>query len=282
MINILINGNEALATAMAPRLESMRPREGVQLRLWFIAKGDKAHTWNTYVHQICEGAATVFFIDGYACVREDSLFLIARRLAERSDALAATGVPSAGRSAPALRAAMLAQGGIHGNLYALSGAAIGLLRKRDFKLPVGLYRTDPLMGAVLMYAADPAGQKWQRHRIEVVDGATWDIDAPAMSFLSNLKASWKRRLRQAQGELENCATRDHLSIRKLAPGAMARDVRTFIIDWADRHPDEIARMRWRHPLVYRSLCNLPAADNRLVDVAPRLLVSNGTVRLRTS
>lgn len=122
-IDVLIHGNPALAehfAGLAPTLAS----DACTLRIWSIAAPDKAHTWNEYVYRIWEngnGGSTAFFIDGYARVKPDALAAIDRRLAAAPDATGATGVPSCGRSAARLREQMLREGGIHGNLYAVTG-----------------------------------------------------------------------------------------------------------------------------------------------------------------
>ena len=220
-IDVLVDGNAATAAAMADWTPRPALAAGSTMRLWLVPWGDKACTWNRYLHEIAPDASIAFFVDGYVRPAPDSLAALARALDADPEAWAAGGVPSVGRSAAALRQRLIADGGLHGNLYALRGSFVALLRQRDFRLPLGLYRNDSLIGAVASFGADPARCAWDRRRIAVVTDASWDNDLP--SFGPALLRSWfKRRMRQAQGDLENAAVRRHLETRRLPPEHLPR------------------------------------------------------------
>ena len=246
-IDIVVNGNRALAEIMAARLDRFDCSPRSRLRVWFVALGDKAHAWNQYIETIVPDGETVFFVDGYARLAPDSLRLIDDALDENAEAWAASGVPTVGRSARRLRERMQIEGGIHGNLYALRGSVVARLRSRGFRLPLAIYRNDSLLGAVVCFSADPKAHRWNPQRIAVVPGATWSNETLCWTRWSSVVTQWKRMLRQAQGALENAAVRQHLAHDRLPPESLPANTRELIERWRAAHPDD-ARALLRHPL----------------------------------
>lgn len=275
VIDVLVNGNRMLADAAGRYVAGLALPEGVLVQVWFIALGDKSHTWNEYVYSLWQGKGTVFFIDGYARVRPDAFGLIGQALAASRQALGASGVPSSGRTAKALRASLLASGGIHGNLYAIGAEGMDLLRHGKFRLPLGLYRTDPLIGAVLKFRCDPSAWEWDSTRILVHPEATWDVRQAGTWTVANFVGAFKRKLRQAQGELENRAAREHLAVNKCAIGAIPRTANEFVKQWVAQNPQASRALFLRHPLTYYAHRKLAVPrDWAMADQAPLLLASS--------
>lgn len=271
IIDLLVNGNPGLARKCAAWAGASYTGTA-WLRVWSIAQGDKAHAWNEYVHHIWPAGRTAFFLDGYARARPDGLARLDASLAAAPEAFGATGVPTSGRSAPALRAAMLSGGGFHGNMHAIPARALAQLRASGFRLPLGLYRTDSLIGSVLMFALDPTTQEWQPRRI-VVDGeATWDVPGQADLTLKNIVSQFKRRQRQAQGDLENRAARDHMAVRRQPITGFPKTVRELVLDWIAAHPDEARSLYLKNPLRLRAARRMRAEqDWSAAERAPELL-----------
>jgi hypothetical protein len=219
-IDVLVDGNEAAANDVASR--DLALPDDATVRLWSVPWRDKACAWNRYVHEIAPAADVAFFVDGYVRPKPDSCATIADALAANPSAWAATGVPSAGPSAAGQRTALLAEGGLHGNLYALAGGALARLKARGFRLPLGIYRNDSLLGAVIAFGADPAGERWDATRIAVVPAATWDREEAAANGADRVRQFAKRRLRQAQGDLEIAAFREHMAIHRRPVEALPR------------------------------------------------------------
>lgn len=245
LVDVVVNGNRALAEAMRGRGTPVG--QGVTLRTWFIALGDKAHAWNRYIDTIAPSAPQYFFVDGYVRPERASIARIAQALDAHPAAWAASGVPTVGRSAAALREAMRRDVALHGNLYALRGHLVARFRETGFALPLGLYRNDSLLASVVCFGADPATNAWDSTRIVVVPDATWDNDVLSPWSVAGLKTQWKRMQRQAQGELENRAVRQHLARERRAPETLARTTAELIANWRRAAPDE-ARALLRHPL----------------------------------
>ena len=252
VVDILVNGNRSLADALVELLASDRfvdERKRTSVRVWFIALGDKSHAWNQYLDIIWPGSELAFFIDGYVRVQADALQLLAQGLASSPEHLAGTGVPTVGRSAQALRRQMLEHGGIHGNLFVLKRATMDRLRDIGFRLPLGLYRTDPTLGAALAFNLDPAESAWNpKGRILVHPSVSWSTRERSIWNLSDLSSQLKRLLRQGQGDLESLAVRSLFAERKQSPASLPRTAALLISEWATARPWQLAKALCRNPL----------------------------------
>lgn len=255
VIDVLVNGSQALADQFSEHVDelkrnrSMRQPEGnASVRVWFIPFGDKAHAWNVYLHTIWPGGDVGFFVDGYVQVRPDALNLLDDGLKAGTGVLGATGIPTSGRSAATLAKQMLTEGGMHGNLHAIRGSTLADLKETGFRLPLGLYRTDSLIGAVLMFQLDPARNDWDPKRIVVHPQATWHVAPASLWTPKDLSAQYKRKLRQAQGVLENRAVRQHLAIAKRNPALLPRTANELVHCWLADHPEQARKTFFSQPL----------------------------------
>jgi hypothetical protein len=269
-VDVLVNGNPELAAAMQGQLPQLTPPGGVavQLNLWHIALGDKANAINTYLHHIWAGADTTFFVDGYVRPNADALTQLHRALANSPQHLAASAVPSMGRSADALAQRMAEVGGLHGNLHAIAEAAMRSMRAQGFRLPTGLYRTDSTVGAALAFGLAPERQGWaMAAHILNVPSASWSVDVRPWWQPEMLRAHWNRRLRQAQGDVENWAVRYWFSISKRPLGTLPATVQQLVRAWNQQDPSGVTERVRGHPLRRRALDRL-LAPSQAQQVAP--------------
>ena len=275
IIDVIVNGNEPLALQMVRLLDNLvldDQSASVSLRIWHIAQGDKAHAWNQYLYGIWEGAEIAYFVDGYVRVHSLALTRISAALAHDHFALAATGVPSQGSSAARMKAQLLAENGLHGNLHALRGASIMTLIQRKFILPVGIYRTDSLIGAAIKYNLDPTKYGWEPKRIKVVADASWDHTPLAIIKLSDLGIQFKRVIRQGQGVFENLAIRRHLSLDAKSLETLPETASDLARNWMQEYPLELLRTLVKHPLAAFSLQRIMKPKNwSKVSIPPNLL-----------
>lgn len=271
-VDILVNGNRALAEEAVETSFAQLPTGTATVRTWFIELGDKAHTWNRYVHEIWPGGNLTFFVDGYAEVRQDAFSRMEAGVQASPEALGVTGVPTSGRTAEAVRQVLLQQGGIHGNLYAIKVSAMTAIRGAGFKLPVGLYRTDSLVGAALIYCLDPSSHGWNPQRILVEPYSTWQVRQSSWWLPSHVSGHLKRRLRQAQGVLENRAVRDHLTIKKKLPQHLPETIEELVLNWLAGNRKEASTLFLRNPLLILAVRKLKERRDWSRCSAPPLLL----------
>ena len=217
------------------------------MRVWFVTMGDKAHAWNEYVERLWPISKVAFFIDGAAMPHTNAFDAITSGLESHSEAWGATGVPTCGISARSQREMLLTEGGIHGNLYAVRGVILNKLIDAGFKLPRGIYRTDPLLAAALCFSLDPSRNNWNIKRIHVESKATWDYDALRWWRVRDLHTHFKRIKRQKQGVLENAAIKHWLAVEKRLPSDLPHSAVEMVKNWIDNHPREAQELFSMHP-----------------------------------
>lgn len=277
VIDILVNGNPALATTIADRIALAHwPSRSPLLRVWSLTQGDKANAWNNYIHHIWQGESISFFIDGYVRLNPDAIELLGNAVAAQPDVLGGTGVPSMGRTASAMRAYMAEHGGFHGNLCCITGDVIRQLRLRNINLPFGLYRVDSLMGALLSFGLDPGNNNWDHHRILVHPDASWRTAPRYWWRLSDLKAQVKRIFRQARGTLENAAVKHLFIDMKIQPEQLPATARSLILQWLEQSPDQAHLIVSRNVLATKALKEIKASAEDFADGHPPKLICCGT------
>jgi len=250
VVDVMVNGNQELANDVGCYIKTLHPvgRARTVVRVWYVLVGDKAHAWNQYVHDILPPAEITFFVDGYAQVMPDALKLISDGLNETPKALAAAGVPTVGRSSMMQTELMLKEGGIHGNFYALRGDFLARLRAAGFQLPLGLYRTDGVLGAAISFALNPAKNDWDSGLIFVHPKATWKNRPLTWGSVADIRSHLKKVMRQAQGVLENLAVREHLAIQKKTPQSLPRTSAELVWSWIGAHPMPALKAFLTNPL----------------------------------
>jgi hypothetical protein len=270
-IDVIINGNRPLADAVSARAEHLLEN----LRIWFITTRDKAHALNEYVERIWPGSQVVFFLDGNVRAMPDAFRVLAVRLREDNNALSASGVPPYDWSARFRRGVDISEGGLAGNLCVLRGDTLALLRSRRIRLPLGLYRTDGVLGAIIAFNLDPSTNKWDARRIPLHSSATWRIDS--VGLWKRFIDACKRRLRQAQGTLETMAVRQHLSVERKPPEELPRTAADLVTQWMARHPSQARAVCWKNPLCFLAARQLVAPKDWASTHVPPILLhaSNG-------
>lgn len=226
-IDVIVKGNRALAAAVA------RPAwdDDAQVRIWNVDIGDKAHAWNEYLHRIWPGARPAFFIDGYTAPTREVLAALYWRVAADRPAAALR-----------LREPLLKTGGPHANVHAIGAASLAALRQQGFRLPLGLYRTDSLIGAVLGFGLDMAAQQPPRLRAA-------GPDAPRM-------VRSRARPRDALGDPAAAGAR-RAARREAAPQA----ARQLIHDWLVEHPRQARPLFFKRPLSLAAARKLKAEND---------------------
>jgi len=239
ILNGATDGSDAVAIAAARA-------SGLACRVYAIPFADKSHAINCFLHSLRPPAETYFFVDGYAAVHPDALTLLAEALARRPHAHAAAAVPSTGRSAAALRRAMLDSPGLHGSLFALRRPFVERLVATGLRLPIGLYRGDGLLGAIVQHDLDARGSPWDTARIAVQPEASWWAPRSKIWSPSDLRRQWQRMIRQAQGRMESRAIRE--VIRQGGFTALPATVQELVLGWIAQDPAGRVPRPWRDPM----------------------------------
>lgn len=278
-IDVIVNGNQILANKTGSYVEGLHPARKARtlIRVWYVSLSDKAHAWNQYVHSIWPVSDIAYFVDGYVEVMPNALALISDGLVASPDALAASGVPTMGRSSKMLRALMLREGGIHGNLYAVRGKVLARLRVAGFRLPLGIYRTDSLLGAVMCFGLDPAKNDWNTSRVLVHPHATWAFRPLNWQSTTDIRSHTQRVMRQAQGILENLAVREHLAIQRRAPQSLPRTSSELVGAWIDAFPMSAMRIFIAKPLCLLAARRLRRHRDWSQSTVPPLLITQADI-----
>ncbi|MBC7604001.1 MAG: hypothetical protein H7255_15250 [Ramlibacter sp.] len=254
-IDVLVNGNSQLAGTLARTLTRQdiakkQPTLGIAVRVWSIQFGDKANAWNEYIRIIWSGEEIAFFIDGYVQLLPDSIRLLGPSVAGDSTRLGGTGVPMIGKSATLIREEMIRNGGFHGNFCCIKSQSLFEMKARQIRIPIGMYRTDSLMGAILNFDLDPEKNEWNPERILVHPAATWEVKRKNWWSWADQKGAFKRLLRQARGSLENQAVKRLFTERRQLPERLPGTVRQLLAEWWAAQPRKSGCARYRHPLSY--------------------------------
>lgn len=277
-IDILVNGNTALATDVASWLTAL-PTERFQplTRVWSIDQAGKANAWNKYLKNIWTNETVAFFIDGYVRLNPDAIQLLGYAVEANPNVLGGTGVPSSGRSAKLLREKLIKEGGFHGNFCCMKGEVIHQIRERGISLPYGLYRVDSLMGALLSFGLHPEFGDWNHRRILVHPEASWKTDEKHWWSMSDLLAHIKRTMRQSRGFLENQAVIDHFVVRRQTAEVLPCTAANLVQDWASRCPEQLHGLLRTNPLIRRTLNEIVKSSGESADgLPPTLLGQRGS------
>ncbi|HEV7267296.1 MAG TPA: hypothetical protein VGN83_20655 [Falsiroseomonas sp.] len=279
VIDLVVNGNPGLAAAMSERLDTLplAAAPGATVRVWELPLGDKAHAWNCYVHQIWPGAELAVFLDGYVAPHPDALRLLDEGLALTPGAIAATGVPTVGRSAGKTRARLLREGGTHGNLHALRGETMRRFHAAGFRMPLGLYRTDALLNSTMALNLDPSSHDWDPRRVLVHPDASWSLRPLAWHRPADLLTQLRRILRQHRGEVEKLAFAHHLMTLRARPEHLPPTATGLVEAWLRSAPARARQALRFRPMLQMAVRRMLAAphDWSRAEDPPRLLATRG-------
>lgn len=162
-------------------------------KLVTIDVGDKANAWNVFVHELKIEADIFYFLDGDCEVIYNALDALEKCIFENPIANAVAALPS-DKVSPKNRAAMIKEGGLAGNLYALSKQFIERLRKNSVLLPFGLIGDDSLLGALAYWDLNPKAD-WDKRRIVICNNANFSYVPLSPFSLTDIRLYYRRRVR---------------------------------------------------------------------------------------
>lgn len=234
---VLNNGSTDRTSAVVTAFIQDDPR----FHLVEISVGDKSNAWNVFVHDVNPKASMYIFLDGDCWIDERSFAALEEALQSYPEANAAAGLPASAVS-PKFRQMMIEQGGVAGNLYALSSHFVNRLRSLEVYLPVGLIGDDSLVGALAYWGLDPKSS-WVRDRVVSCPKANFYYKRLFPLSVSDVHLLYRRKIRYSLRRFQNLALKDPMKLHGL--NAIPRKIEDALIA-----NQGVLTLRWRNMDTY--------------------------------
>ena len=231
LIIVRLNGSTDGSAAAA---RAVTPLPNAPIGIVESGFADKSSQINEEIYAHDADAELHFFIDGYATINAGAFRDMAAAIRANPRALAATGVAANGRTEIKSRATTLRGGVMHGQFYALTRAFKARMTEAGFRLPMGLYRGDGLLGSMACMALDPVHLAWDNDRLIGVAGAEFTIDQLSLFNPSHLRRQFRRKVRQMRGKIENAAIKT--IVHAAGYGALPAHADVMIAEYLADHP----------------------------------------------
>ena len=163
IIHVVVNGSSdgtaEIARAVADDTNNIVVHE--------FSEGGKARSWNRFLFDTLDAFHKYhIFVDGDAEIIPGSIDALVACLEAHPHANAASGLPCNGRRAPHYRQEMEKTHGLFGDLYALRGAFLTVMKEKGIRLPDDLIGDDSLVGAMVKTNLHTEAN-WQDERVVV-------------------------------------------------------------------------------------------------------------------
>lgn len=224
--HLLVNGSTDRTAAIARRLTTGLPHFEVH----DLPHGGKARTWNHFIDVLFdESAPACLFVDGDVEVRPGSLEAMVMTLATDPRANGVNAMPVTGRERLAYRATMIADHGIFGALYGLSGKFLKRLKASGIRLPNDLIGDDGLIGALAKTDLGPESC-WQKDRIANCLAAEFAFEETDWRVFATWALQARRMINYSVRRYQNRIVSDIM--RGAGPGALPVTMReTYETHW---------------------------------------------------
>lgn len=225
--HVLVNGSTDATAALARSAAGGRSN----VLIHDIAAGGKSRTWNHFVHDLLVGNdQAVIFLDGDAEIALGSIDSLARTL-EKKDVNAASAMPLNGRQSSRYRAMLREEGGLFGDLYALSGDFVNRVRTRELLLPDDLIGDDGLVAA-WAHTDLSTDDAWERGRISVCEDAGFFCEPVRLASPLTWKMQYRRMINYSVRFFQNRIVSDIMG--RDGPTGLPRELRTLYPTWLSR------------------------------------------------
>ncbi|KPL69520.1 family 2 glycosyl transferase [Erythrobacter sp. SG61-1L] len=223
-VHVVVNGSSDGTAQIARGLAGVTVHEYQQ--------GGKSRSWNRFVFDTPGIAARCYvFVDGDAEVLPGSVEALAATLKENPAANAAAGMPRNGRNAEAYRQQMLADHGLFGDLYALSGSFVERMRASDIRLPEDLVGDDGLLCA--MAKTDLANEDdWRNERVVPCVDAGFLCEEASLLRPGTLVVQYRRMINYSLRHFQNRII--SAIMRKEGPAGLPRRLAALYSGWLPR------------------------------------------------
>ena len=190
----------------------------------------KARTWNHFVESIVDAQArTCLFVDGDCEVTPGALAAMVATLEADPHANAVNAMPVTGRTQSAYRSVILADHGVFGALYGLSGAFVQRLKISGIRLPLDLIGDDGLIGALAKTDLGPERQ-WDKTRMANCPTAGFAFEQWRWRSPATWRLQFRRMINYSVRRYQNIVISQIM--RGPGPSALPRTMReTYAAHW---------------------------------------------------
>lgn len=228
VFHVLVNGSTDRT--------AQRAREAVEgqanIIVHDIAQGGKSRTWNHFIHDLLTGQeSAVVLLDGDAQIVAGSIDALVDALAHHPHAMAAAGLPANGRLMQAYRDELKNDGGVFGDLYALSGQFTASVRAKGYRLPDDLIGDDGLVGA-WAHTALGRDADWQQDRIIYGEGTGFLCEPVSLRKPVTWAIHYRRMINYSVRYYQNRIISDIMT--REGPGGLPRRLSDLYPAWLPR------------------------------------------------
>lgn len=225
LFHVLVNGTTDATAARARATAGDRPNVMVH----DLKAGGKARTWNHMVHALLTGREeAVVFMDGDAQIVAGSIDALVASLVTHPRANAASGMPMNGRMAHVYRGTLHSEGGLFGDLYALSGDFVRGIRTRKLRLPDDLVGDDGLV-ASWAHTGLEKDVAWDLAGIIACDGAGFLCEQVSLLRPQTWRMHYKRLINYSVRFYQNRIVSDIMT--REGPAGLPARLSTLYSDW---------------------------------------------------
>lgn len=226
--HVLVNGTTDATVARAAAAAGGRTNVIVH----DIKAGGKSRTWNHMVHNLLTGTEeAVIFMDGDAQIVAGSIDALVADLATHPHANASAGMPMNGRMADFYRHNLKIEGGLFGDLYALSGPFVAAIRARGLRLPDDLIGDDGLVAA-WAHTNLASDADWQHDRLLACDAAGFLCEQVSLARPSTWAMQYKRLISYSVRFFQNRIVSDIMT--REGPDGLPPRLASLYADWLPR------------------------------------------------
>lgn len=238
IFHVLVNGTTDATVARARDVGGDRGNVIVH----DIKAGGKARTWNHIVHGLLRGDEdAVIFMDGDAEIVAGSIDALVAQLAAHPDANATAGMPMNGRMAATYQQGLKDEGGLFGDLYALSGRFVAAIRAKGLRLPDDLIGDDGLVAA---WAHTDLGSDahWVHDRVLACDDAGFLCEQVSIARPSSWVMQYKRLINYSVRYFQNRIVSDIMT--REGPDGLPARLASLYGDWLPRFRPRAGLTGW--------------------------------------
>ena len=225
--HVLVNGSTDATAARARDMTAGR----ANVRVHDIAQGGKSRTWNHLIHDLLDGTdEAIILLDGDVQIAPGSIDALVHAVG--SDGInAAAGMPLNGRMVAHYRHLLSTDGGLFGDLYALSGHFVNRIRARALRLPDDLIGDDGLVAA-WAHTDLQTDAAWQRERVIACEEAGFLCEPVRLTRPASWRMQYRRMTNYSLRFFQNRIVSDIMG--REGPDGLPRELRSLYAAWLPR------------------------------------------------